>query len=81
MLGDGLLDRLRVCRAAAAVVDDPRTMLPAYANPSAISAEVAAPSPSKMRTGMSRTFQATPDTPMPLLPTAPMVPATCVPWP
>jgi hypothetical protein len=30
---------------------------------------------------ISDTFQATPATPTPLFPTAPIVPATCVPWP
>ncbi len=33
------------------------------------------------RTGMRLACQATPVTPMPLLPRAPMMPATCVPWP
>src|SRR5439155_496638 len=31
--------------------------------------------------GRIRTFQLIPDTPTPLLPTAPMMPETCVPWP
>ena len=39
------------------------------------------PSASKNLQGISLTFQLTPTTPTPLLPTAPMVPATCVPWP
>ena len=33
------------------------------------------------RCAMRLTFQLTPQTPSPLLPTAPMMPATCVPWP
>ena len=36
---------------------------------------------SKLLTGMIWTFQFTPATPKPLLPLAPMMPATCVPWP
>ncbi len=31
--------------------------------------------------GINCTFQATPAMPRPLLPTAPMMPATCEPWP
>ena len=43
-------------------------------------AMVPLPSASNILHGISRTFQLTPTTPMPLLPTAPMVPATWVPW-
>ena len=43
-------------------------------------ARVPKPSASNILHGMSRTFQLTPTTPTPLLPTAPMMPATCVPW-
>ena len=38
------------------------------------------PSASNILHGISRTFQLTPTTPTPLLPTAPMIPATWVPW-
>ena len=41
------------------------------------------PLPNSLRalSGMIRTLGAIPTTPMPLLLTAPIVPATCVPWP
>ena len=38
------------------------------------------PSSSKALHGISRTAQSMPATPVPLFPTAPMIPATCVPW-
>src|SRR5919198_6501725 len=49
----------------------------------ALTASAVVPEPCALRnlTGMIRTFQFTPATPTPLLPAAPIVPATCVPWP
>ena len=51
------------------------------ANAAAMSAFVPLPPPFSTRSGIRCTFQLTPATPMPLLPRAPIVPATCVPWP
>ena len=51
------------------------------ANAAAMSAFVPLPPPFSTRSGIRWTFQFTPATPIPLLPRAPIVPATCVPWP
>ena len=56
-------------------------LLFAYSTADTASAVVPLPNQSRNLSGMIRTFQFTPATPVALLPSAPIVPATCVPCP
>ena len=78
---DRVADRGRPARAAEAAVDDVGALGARVVDRVDDRAPGQAPEAFAARTGMIETSQLTPAMSAPLLPSAPIVPATCVPWP